>query len=512
MKKYIIILSSILFTTTISAQNRFDALRYSQQFYEGSARSIAMGNAFTSLGGDLGVLSINPASSAVYRYSEFQFTPSLTNSGSESLYLGNSSTESFSKFGVSSLGYVSYFNTPRRNAKLLNINFSFAINKLNNFNSRFAASGRTSGSSWLSSVAENTNGIQSGELDIQSVGDTYPYYNSGASWRGILAWNSNLLDLLPDSNNEYIAASENISGNSIVIGGNLDQDYFRETTGGLSEFIINMGANFSNKFFFGASIGIQTLQYSDYQKYSETAVNPLNFDVGFKDFSHVYRQNTSGAGINLKLGMIYTPVKGLRLGASIATPTVLSLTDEWDESITSNFNDGYKQSILSPLGQFKYMVTSPLRFNLGVSFVLGNWGAISGDYEGADYSSITMGNVDQNTDTSFKTENDRISSDFGLANNLRLGLELRPVSSLALRAGYAYYQNPEKAIGNDNQYLSIGAGIRSQKGIFADLGIQKRITQSEGFSLYDDVTNHPAPVGTSDYSGWKVLVTVGFRF
>jgi len=71
MKKSILIISSILLTTAISAQNRYDALKYSQQFYEGSARSIAMGNAFTSLGGDLGVLSINPASSAVYRYSEF---------------------------------------------------------------------------------------------------------------------------------------------------------------------------------------------------------------------------------------------------------------------------------------------------------------------------------------------------------------------------------------------------------------------------------------------------------
>jgi len=511
MKKSILIISSILLTTAISAQNRYDALKYSQQFYEGSARSIAMGNAFTSLGGDLGVLSINPASSAVYRYSEFLFTPSIVGSNSESVYLGNSSKESFAKFGVSSLGYVSSFNTSKRSSKLLNINFSFAINKLNNFNSRFAASGRTSESSWLSSVASEVSGIKSTELDIQNDGDTYPYNFSGASWRAILAWNSNLLDLLPDSDKDYIAATENISGNSIVVGGDLDQDYSRETTGGLSEFVLNLAGNFSNKLYFGASLGIQTLQYSDFQKYSETAVTPSQFDIGFKSFSHTYRQNTAGAGINAKIGVIYTPVKGLRFGASIATPTYMTLTDEWDESINSKFSDGYSQSILSPMGQYDYIVVSPMRLNLGVSYVFGNYGAISADYEGVNYSSVKMSENESNG-ANFDAENSKISDEFGFASNLRFGIEVRPVSSFALRAGYAFYQNPEQNLGFDTQFVSIGAGIRSKEGFFADLGIQYRIKQSEGFSLYDDIPGQLAPVGSSDNSGLKLLMSIGFRF
>jgi len=523
MKKTIIIITSILLTTAISAQNRYDALKYSQQFYEGSARSIAMGNAFTSLGGDLGALSLNPASSAIYKYSEFQFTPSSLLSISESLYLGNKATETFSKSGISSLGYVSSFNTSKRNTKLLNVNFSFAINKLDNYNNRFSARGRTAGSSWLSDVASNIsstknhNGIQSTELDIQSETDTYPYFSSGASWRAVLAWNSNLLDLLPDSDQDYVAATENLANNNITIGGDLDQDFSRETTGGKSEFIINMGGNISDKFYFGASLGIQTLQYSDFQTYSETAVNSLLFETGFKSFTHTYRQNTSGAGVNAKIGAIFTPVKGLRLGASISTPTFMALTDEWDESITSRFRDGYTQSLQSPVGKYDYNITSPMRFNLGVSFVLGNWGAISGDYEGVDYSSIKMSENNSNSN-SFDAENADITKEFSLANNLRFGIEIRPISNFALRAGYSFYQNPEKNVGFDSNYISIGAGLRTKNGIFADLGIQQRITQSESFSLYNDISNYDelvvmqAPVGTSDYSGLKVLLTLGFRF
>ena len=45
MKKTITLTIAVLLTTLMTAQNRYDALRYSQNFYEGSAKSIAMGNA-----------------------------------------------------------------------------------------------------------------------------------------------------------------------------------------------------------------------------------------------------------------------------------------------------------------------------------------------------------------------------------------------------------------------------------------------------------------------------------
>ncbi len=511
MKRIVLILTAVLITTAISAQNRFDALRYSQNFYEGSARSMAMGNAFTSLGGDLGTLSINPASSAIYKYSEFLFTPSIVFNNSNSTYQSHNSSESMTKFGVSSLGYVSYFNTSKRSNKLMNLNFSVAINKLNNYNSRFYASGTTTNSSWLSDVANSAAGIQSSQLDIQNVGDTYPYYNSGASWKAILAWNSNLLDRLPDSDQDYIGATEKISGTTIVVAGPLDQKFLRERTGGVSEFVLNFGGNISNKFYFGASLDVQTVQYSDFQKYSEFAVTTSLFPSKFDNFSHTYRLNTSGAGVNAKIGMIYTPVKGLRLGASIASPTFMSLTDEWDESIKAHYSDGYNQSILSPLGQYEYIVITPMRVNLGISYVFGKYGAISADYEGVDYSSAKMKATESYDDT-FNEENDLIAQDFVFANNLRLGIELRPVTSFALRAGYAFYQNPEKDFGFDTKYLSLGAGFRTKSGLFADLGVQRRLVQNEGFSLYNDIPGHLAPRGTSDYSGWKVLLSLGFRF
>ena len=59
---------------TASAQTVGDALRFSDNNYYGTARTIAMGNAFTALGGDLGSVSINPAGSAVNSFSQVTIT------------------------------------------------------------------------------------------------------------------------------------------------------------------------------------------------------------------------------------------------------------------------------------------------------------------------------------------------------------------------------------------------------------------------------------------------------
>ena len=70
MRKTALVLSlTVLTATAASAQTEFDALMFSENNYEGTARTMAMGNAFTALGGDPGAVNINPAGSAVAKYS-----------------------------------------------------------------------------------------------------------------------------------------------------------------------------------------------------------------------------------------------------------------------------------------------------------------------------------------------------------------------------------------------------------------------------------------------------------
>lgn len=510
MRKITIIILALLVTGTATAQGALDALKFSQLRYEGTARTMAMGNAFTSLGGDSYAMSINPASSAIYKYSEFTITPSLIGTNIKSQYLDNNESENWTRFGISNAGLVASFNVGNNLSALKAITFGVAINKLNNYSSRSYASGLNSKSSWLASLAEGLSGIYKGDLDITDSRN--PYFDfPGASWREILAWNSNLLDPLPDSDYDYIGATENIVSDRITFAGPINQEFSREQKGAVSEVVLNLGANVSDKFFMGINLGIQSLEYSDYQKYSETAQNSALFDSKFSSFSHVFRQTSSGVGVNLKAGIIATPVAGLRLGASISTPTWLFMQDSWDESIDARYSDGYSSNLMSPLGEYHYRVNSPFRWNLGASYVIGKIGLISVDYEGTDYSTITM-LTDDGDKRAFQDANNEIANDFRSAGVLRAGAEVRPTANLAIRAGYSRYGNPEKNFGYDVDYISAGVGFSGSSGMFLDMAFQKRISNDEGFSLYNDYTNNTAPIGSLEISGWKFLVTLGFRF
>ena len=89
-QKKIVITSILAFAALgAGAQTAYDAMTFSENNYSGTARTIAMGNAFTALGGDLGSYGINPAGSAVNRYSQISFTPNLSSLSSSSEYFAN---------------------------------------------------------------------------------------------------------------------------------------------------------------------------------------------------------------------------------------------------------------------------------------------------------------------------------------------------------------------------------------------------------------------------------------
>ena len=80
MKKIATLFLSLIVAAGLFAQTAEDALGIAQEYAEGTARTMAMGGAFTALGGDLGAIGINPASSGVMRYSQISFSPSLNHS------------------------------------------------------------------------------------------------------------------------------------------------------------------------------------------------------------------------------------------------------------------------------------------------------------------------------------------------------------------------------------------------------------------------------------------------
>ena len=75
MKRIITIVFSLFCISATFAQGPDDACRFSQTYYQGTAKTLGMGNALGAVGGDMTAVSINPAGLGIYRSNEFTASP-----------------------------------------------------------------------------------------------------------------------------------------------------------------------------------------------------------------------------------------------------------------------------------------------------------------------------------------------------------------------------------------------------------------------------------------------------
>ena len=82
MKRKIFLLIGIVSFSILNAQNTVDALRYSTENIQGTARFNSLSGAFGALGGDLSAIDINPAGSSVFLENTMALTFSVFNKSS----------------------------------------------------------------------------------------------------------------------------------------------------------------------------------------------------------------------------------------------------------------------------------------------------------------------------------------------------------------------------------------------------------------------------------------------
>ena len=121
MKRLLLTIILVWAGVSAWAQNMYDALRFSENNYTGTARTMAMGNAFTALGGDLGATTINPAGSAVAKYSQVSVTPALSISSCTAV---GTVLDGYSE----PFGFETEMRTSDIGLKMPNIGISFNIN------------------------------------------------------------------------------------------------------------------------------------------------------------------------------------------------------------------------------------------------------------------------------------------------------------------------------------------------------------------------------------------------
>ncbi len=542
MKKTVISIFLGLSAICGYAQTAYDALLFSENNYEGTARTMAMGNAFTALGGDLGSIGINPAGSAVAGYSQITLTPSLTFSANTTQgvspysdghlpYFERQMKSRITDFGMPNIGFTVNYDT-NRSSGIRNFTFGFVVNKTAGWNEDVYAAGTNSTTSFMGSMAYDAtiSGLTGTDLGAAAAFDRMP-------WKPVVGYQSGMISTFGGYDDQFVGASEVIYDNGdVALGGPLNQSYGRRVDGGKYDYLINMGANISDFIYIGANLGISSLDYTYNEYFKETAVDPSDFEIAlsggetiyFDEMRYKYAYSASGTGYYGKIGVIVTPGGGFRIGAAIQTPTINTITEEWQQSGETSYTDGkYDASSSSPYGRGSYRMVSPSRVNLGIAYALGQFGVISADYEVSDYSQMRYKSSDYDRDY-FESVNEEIMENFRASHMLRLGLEAKPLPELAVRAGYSMATSPERCFecSSDipairNQNVSFGLGYSSKNSFFADFAVRRTFLQDEYFMPYADYMydadgylneNAYAPEILNERSLWKVLITFGWRF
>ena len=152
----------------------------------------------------------------------------------------------------------------------------------------------------------------------------------------------------------------------------------------------------------------------------------------YSDASFAQAVNTvdiDGTGFAMKLGLIYKPVKWIRLGAAFHTPTWWVLKTTSDVAYTSSLSTAKEPPTAT---DSECRLSSPLRALLSAGFVFKK-GFVGLDYQFSDYTGMHARSLGRP-----HTMNSHIPGQVRNTHTIRLGLEVKPVETLALRLGGGY--------------------------------------------------------------------------
>lgn len=491
-------------TPKAKAQSEIDALRYSMINYGSTARSLGMGNSFGALGADLSVMATNPAGIALFRRSEFSFSPTFTLRSTESDFLGTTTHDSKFNFNLGNFGVVWHWNQKDDSKEWKGWTFGIGYNRLNDFSNNSVAEGTNKNSSLADSYAEQANGNSPASLQ-----NAFPFDVD-------LAYQSYLINNTTDS----------LHYASVIPHGGEFQRMTTEKRGGQGEWDFSFGTNYNDQLYLGITLGLPILSYREDviwdEKDQDNSIITSDSLYDFKSFKYTQSLKTEGSGINAKIGIIYRPADAVRFGLAIHTPTSYTLSDEYLTNIKSDvvvndtlgaseFND-WTSPIFLP---FDYKVVTPFHAIASVAIILGKQGLISAEYEFTDYSQTYLKVKDPDIQFTFSDVNDTIRNIYTASHSIRLGGEYR-YDKMRLRLGGSYSTTPFASGYNDNSKtdqsrytVTGGFGFKSDNFYF---DVAYAYSHIGSFFKQYSLSNGTEPGIKESLIDNRLMFTVGFNF
>ena len=350
----------------------------------GTARYVGMGGAMTAIGGDPTAVMDNPAGLGLYRRNEIAMTIDETIDRTQQL----DSRDSYQRerFMVPNVAGIMAWGSPNKQRGMIFNNFMFSYNRLASFNRDIVTQGTQLG--MVQTICNITNGLPESNFDQDKV-----WEDTKIAWLSILGYETYLIN--PTTNDQWTPVDNFTNGSlSISESGNYDQ------------YTFSWASNINNQWHVGLSLNVPTLSYTKNISILET--NRIN-SAELKSMYYV-----SGVGVSGSIGLIYRPIRSLRIGASFHTPTVLGLSVQTEGDMYSTVDNLQYETLTPASGVQTSEIVSPLRTSFSVAGQIGNEALISLQYDYAH--SAYMEDL----------------------HTLRIGAEAQAYRGLFFNAGYVY--------------------------------------------------------------------------
>ncbi len=516
MKKSIVFAALMVSYVSGYAQDTYtnDRITNTSDVY-GTARYVGMGGAMGALGGDISVISNNPAGIGLMRRNDLSISMGGIVQDAKAI-----DGDARGHFSFDQIGFVAAFNNTNGN----NVNFGLNLQKKLDFHQ--------------SMIAEHNNlgGLSQAAQLAGLMMDFGKYYSQNNGSLVNQAYGVGIYDVFA------------ADGGQLQYKNN-DNSFYRTSSGNLYGLDLNISGGVQDRIFWGATFGINFLKYRSNTSYVEFrdgyfegAYHP---DFSFQDYTLDAQHDVNGTGFNLKLGTIIRPMEDspLRFGVAIETPTWYTLRQEnsyftfytkwqnngWNEAAGSydytylETDREYKQYDSPDANYLEFNLHAPWKFRASIGSTVDNYLAWDVEYEYSLNNKAKMGYPRQESDEwgdqsigmdSDKEMNALTNNVMKGVHNVRAGIEYKPIDKFAVRLGYNFYSQPMKTNGRfsqtiDSYYMnyvtgtdyinlkaaniiSFGMGYRG-KNFYADFAYKYRRQHGDFYAFDDQYQSAKAP-------------------
>ena len=511
-------------------------LSLSQRESVGTARSMGMGGAFTSLGADMASFGYNPAGFGMYQRNEVSVSLGLGVANAKNYNAYNYGDNNNVRVAINNVG--ASFKVYESSGKLTAINFAFGYNKTADYNYEMSYEGPATISTLADAFADIAQGGKLGINADNKITDPNGYYDYDMNpyyWGAVMGYKGGLINMGADGwYPDEIGAAAQMSPYTSL-----------SSRGSAGEFSFALGFNISNIVYLGASLDVQsisrkqTIYYNEYINYAEgNAPSGDDMPYQLRNFEFGQSMEIEGSGVGAKFGIVVRPVEGLRLGLAVHTPTYYSVAYRYSaalssEALSAGTNPNGWEVIngmvyadeatptLQDGGEHRWAFTTPTRLLAGVSYAFGPYAVISVDYQYDAYRSLKLNYTPADTGYTNKIFRNNLKG----THTIRAGIEAKPTPWLALRVGGGYKSSAlnkgydfvafSEPMANSLWYASAGVGFRLSEITSIDLSYQYRNTRySDYYSFYTNLSGTPnaSPLYGLDIIKHNIALTFAFRF